>query len=363
MDVRHRLALAVIGMTALFAVGSREAEAQVLVVGGTSYSTIQAAVNAAASGDTVLVLPGTYKEVVTLKGGVRLHANYEGRPSAAVIIDARGLKPAGANDYAVGWPATTDPIELVGFTIINDGTAILVRGANHLIAENVIDHADGPAGPDTNGAGGAQAIYLKGASHCVLQNNRVYGRIEYGAALRLKNGSENLLKGNSFEGNQFAVHMVGGAKNRLEHNTLSTLGIGIAWAMAIEGSPQTVLKFNTLRAYDTGDHSATALQLSDSPNTRVSNSILKAEYRVGGSWGIVSRGSSTVTVDHSDISAGTQAILGPGIRLGAGVIFADPQFVSSGSDFRLLPTSPARDAGMGKDLDGTRADLGAYGGQ
>lgn len=355
MDHRNRVLLVTTGVVCAIAAGSVEAEARVIRVPG-HYSTIQAAVNAAASGDTVLVLEGTYKEVVTLKGGVRLHANYEGkRKGVAVVIDARDLKPSGAIDYAVGWPATSDSIELVGFTIINDGTAILVRGANHLIADNMMDQADGGYGPE--------AIKLKRASQCLLQDNRIYGRIEYAAAVRLKDSSNNLLQGNSFEGSQFAVQITGGAQNRLEHNTLNTVGIDATRALMIERSPQTVLKFNTLRADDVADRSATAVELLDSPNTRITNSILQAvRRRVGGAWGIVSQGSSTATVDHCVISAETQAVSGPGVRVGARVIFADPQVVSGGSNFRLLPTSPARDAGTGKDADGTPADLGAYGG-
>ena len=44
------------------------------VAGKGNYTTIQAAINAASSGQTILIKPGTYTEALTLKAGVNLTA-------------------------------------------------------------------------------------------------------------------------------------------------------------------------------------------------------------------------------------------------------------------------------------------------
>lgn len=344
----------VMGCVGILAGGSL-AEARVIRVPA-QYATIQAAVNAAVPGDTVTVAPGTYKEVVTLKNRVQLHASYAGeRKSQNVIIDARELKPVGIADYAVGSQEALNGVEVVGFTIINDGTGILVRGTGHLIAKNTIDVT-------YYGGFGREAIKLDGANQCVLQGNEIYGRIEYTFGVRLVNSSENILKDNIIEGSAYGVKISDGTKNKLEHNLLKAVGFPGVETVQLERSAQTVLRFNTIYASDAAGRAATALELVESPDVRVVNCILAgfAGPR-GSSWGISSRGSSTVTVAYSDLWA-TYASAGPGVTIGAGVILKDPQFVDI-TDFRLLPSSPARDAGNGKDTNGTRADLGFYGGK
>jgi hypothetical protein len=74
---------------------------------GCPYSTIQAAINAASSGDTVLVDPGTYAESLTLSKGITLIASQydtsdprrntaiiDGGSAAATIVIPSGVSPA-----------------------------------------------------------------------------------------------------------------------------------------------------------------------------------------------------------------------------------------------------------------------------
>jgi parallel beta-helix repeat protein len=57
-----------------------------------AYSTIQAAVNAASSGDTIEVSPGTYNESVTLKSGITLHGlNRQSTVINAAVTGKRGI--------------------------------------------------------------------------------------------------------------------------------------------------------------------------------------------------------------------------------------------------------------------------------
>jgi len=72
-------------------VWSTEAVGNTLVVGPGGYGSIQAAVNAAASGDRVDVMPGVYYEQVTMKAGVAV----EGRPGAVVDGSEQSLVSGG----------------------------------------------------------------------------------------------------------------------------------------------------------------------------------------------------------------------------------------------------------------------------
>ena len=96
-----------------------------LTVGGTgSYSTVQSAINAANSGDTVKVAQGTYAEnisistskTVAILGGWSKDFSYRSEDSSLTVIDGKGLKStfdihAGAN--------TSINVTLEGVTIRN----------------------------------------------------------------------------------------------------------------------------------------------------------------------------------------------------------------------------------------------------
>lgn len=71
--------------------------------------TIQAGIDAAASGDTVLVSPGTYFEFIDMKGGVTLRSE-TGLPNCATI-DGGGLS------VVIRFPYLVEPSRLEGFTI------------------------------------------------------------------------------------------------------------------------------------------------------------------------------------------------------------------------------------------------------
>jgi serine/threonine protein kinase len=78
--------------------------------GGTATaSTIQGAIDLAARGATVSILPGTYTEALTIKRGLTLQAT--GERSGAVVV-----APAGAPDAAIDI-ATTEPVTIRGLTI------------------------------------------------------------------------------------------------------------------------------------------------------------------------------------------------------------------------------------------------------
>lgn len=113
--------------------------------------TIQAGLNAAQSGDTVLVASGTYFERITWPGrdGIKL---YSDSGPAATIIDAESL---GRVVY-FGSSAITRATEIRGFTItrgINDGAGIKCQGCSPSIIGNIITGNCPSTGERNYGAG------------------------------------------------------------------------------------------------------------------------------------------------------------------------------------------------------------------
>ncbi len=123
----------------------------------TQYGTIQAAINAAIDGDTVIVAQGTYYENVNLGGkSITLTSTDPNDPNvvATTIIDANG------SGTVVTLPDTTSPnYVLAGFTI-TDGNAeygggIHCQGSNSIITITNCDITDNYA----LGFGGGGGIY------------------------------------------------------------------------------------------------------------------------------------------------------------------------------------------------------------
>jgi len=123
-------AAATVALAALTAAGGHARAASLCVnPGGTSgcMATIQAAVSAAASGDTITVSPGTYQESVTIKTPLTL----QGAGAPAPTIDAHGADN--------GVHIAADHVTLVGFKVTGarlDG--VLVNGNYDQILHNNI---------------------------------------------------------------------------------------------------------------------------------------------------------------------------------------------------------------------------------
>jgi len=113
------------------------------------------------------------------------------------------------------------------------------------------------------------------------------------------------------------------------------------------------------------------------PSVEVYNSILIANTRYGIESSTTGYDSGPVTLDHNDsinnALGAYSAAFGSGnpISIGAHSISVGPDFVGGSAnacnqDFRLLPTSLCKDAGHAGigflDPDGTRNDIGAFGG-
>ena len=133
---------AVISGLVLAAVLASRTQAETLEV-PTQFTTIQAALDAAADGDLVLVAPGTYTEALTLAGKTVTLASHfftTGDPSfiGQTVIDGSNGSFAIFVDATVG-PATT----IVGVTIQNANDGITADGSFRLLDSRVTATTDG----------------------------------------------------------------------------------------------------------------------------------------------------------------------------------------------------------------------------
>lgn len=314
------------------------------------FPTIQQAVNAAAAGDTVVVSEGTYPEAVTLRGGIRLHA----AENSDVVIDARSVTRPGAFDYVVGWTATSNRIEIVGFTLVENnastGTGILARGSNHLITNNIVKGVF------------REGIRLGAASNTTVVGNEIWGNRdtdEGGQTLSgivLNSSSGNRILNNFAFSGRHGIAILGGGSNLVAGNVGFAGSLFNMIGVLVRNSPTNILANNT--AYADGAEGSVGLQVEDTTGLVIVNCILTSSET-----GLSLSNSSGVLISYTLIHGQTN-ISGAGASLGVGVLLGvNPRLASPiDADFRLQNGSPARNAGLGFDRDGTLADLGAYGG-
>jgi parallel beta-helix repeat protein len=234
------------------------------------HATIQAAVDAAAPGNSISIGPGEYNEnVVIALDGLRLFAR-EGLYT--VIIDGTGLGVPGTG--VDGILVMADGVELkdlvvrnfaeyVGPGVVDFRVGILVVDSEDCRLEGNLAHSNG------------DGIVLRGSSHCMVKRNVARNNIHNGIFLRngsndnqvqdnvaVDNGpdmnpapdfvpagvgcgiqlsfesSHNDLKGNSFSGNGRGLQLDRGSTGNSAKQNVSTNNsrFGIA-ALAVGGAP------------------------------------------------------------------------------------------------------------------------------
>jgi hypothetical protein len=254
------------------------------------YPTIQQGIDAAVSGDIVVVAAGTYNEEITLKAGVTVRGAGEGLS----IIDGGG----------------------------NSGDVVFAAG-------NDIDN-------DTKFQGFTVTGAISG------------GGMPGGAGIFCNSGAKPEIKNNRCEGNDFGIVTWNQASAYIHNNVVVNNnygGIGLSTAATVINN--TIVNCR-IGVNDGGGYGPAVMN-----NIIIDNNL----------YGVHATGTQPVltyndvwnnATDYHNCSPGT------------GSISADPLFVDPPDDYHLDIGSPCIDTGNPateyNDPDGTRNDMGAYGG-
>jgi len=379
------------------------------------YATIQAAINAASNGDTILVADGTYTENIDFKGKAITVKSANG--SATTIIDG------GALDTVVKFQTNeTSSSVLDGFTIRNgavnssstfSGSGIYVNSSSPTIVNNVIKANGGCQGSGIDvqfgspliqgntitqnsqsgcvGGTGGGGILLGGAAQAQILNNTISQNsmgVDGGGISLFAAGTPtirgNTITANTSGGNGGGIAMANQSDavvtdNIFQGNT-ALHGGGIA-TLVPSGAKGPIVVNNTFSS-NSATQGGSELYFSGFPNqTQFANNIF-----VGAASQIAvdcdtSYSPQPPIFQFNDVfsPSGTSFAGSCTSASGTGNISVDPLFVNPASDFHLPPTSPAVDVGSnsapnlptqdiagnarildGKGLCKATVDLGAY---
>ncbi len=225
--------------------------------GGKDYTAIQAAVNAAASGDTVLVSDCTYTEKVTVDAKSITIKSVNG--AAATIIDG-----GGSGGSVVKFQNGSDST-LNGFTVRNGvgglyGGGIYISNSSPIITNSIITNNDAD-----NGAG----IYLTTAGSATVTikdstvSNNITSALE-GGGLYLGSGGSAMITGSTFNNNQGrysgGIYMTTSANALLSisdsafSNNRGTLAGGAIYVTASGGTVPLTITNTTFSNNDANDN-------------------------------------------------------------------------------------------------------------
>ncbi len=257
--------------------------------GGGCYTTIQAAINAASSGDTILVSPGSYTENLNVGAGVTLlgaQANVDPNTPGARTNPALESTIVPLNPAIVSVNITAANATVNGFQVnapTGSGQAILASAANDTVSYNIVDgfetiydqRTDGftaahnrlhtnyvgvtvHTGNNTPATGvsvtdnvivpglapvaNSRAIYMSLTVNSQVTGNSGIGFI--GAGLEGSGHTNLLVSGNTFNGNRKGISIFGTSTfititgNTVNNNHSSPVGAG--FGIDIKGQNLTI---------------------------------------------------------------------------------------------------------------------------
>jgi len=338
------------------------------------YPTIQAGINAAQDGDTVLVAAGGYTE----------HIDFLGKE--IVVKSASGPEVT-----AIVWPGQEDVVTFAsgegpgavieGFTIQNDHPGDMAgigvycgEGTEPVIRGNIIRDC----GAVWSYPGGG--IGALGSSPLIEYNQIIGNECAYtGAGIFLHNCVTAIVRDNIIAQNYtwsgYGIAMGGGiccenSTGLIERNLIINniadpgYGYGGGFSLYYADSGQYVLSHNTFVgnvSYHGNDPTGGGAYLIGNGEAEFSDNIVVESPQGGGV--AVGWGSAALTIDFNDVW-NNQPFNYYGCTPGSGDICADPLFAGGTPySYELTANSPCIDAGSftsDPDPDGTRSDMGYY---
>lgn len=302
--------------------------------------TIQAGINAAVNGDTILVAPGTYVENIQFLGKAITVQSSAG--ATLTVIDG------GQNGTVVRFLANeVETSVLDGFTITNGtgtpwvhgvfssvcGGGIFCDMSSPTIRNNIIDDNEA-------GSGGGICCWWY-SSPCIERNIIRQNQAFHGGGIQLlkqcrPNISDNLIYENTASGGGGGIQcQEGGTFPLIINNTICD---------NYAGQRGGAIKFYGCRG---------------SSNPKVVNCILynNFAYIEGSEISVVNL--TTVEMDYSVLHRGTASIhtdLSSSVDLGTNIIETDPIFITGGASYHLATTSPCINRGSNDDISSLDID-------
>ena len=388
-----------LGALLIAAAFSTAGEAQTLRKVPGDFPTIQAAISASQSGDTVLVAPGVYVENITFSGKAITVVSQAGPDFTT--IDGNQTTPVVRFASGEGPNAVLD-----GFTIRNgygseEGAGIRIYGASPTVQRNRIVNNRGCGGAGImiydgspliqantisgnttsgcSGSGGAGILITFRGSPQIINNtitNNVTG--SGGGGLALTGTTTPLIRDNIITGNQGSgINLRDLSSARILQNLIAgNTGGGISWSLSFSGSPSTFITNNTIVDNDRLQGSAIFADGVDS-STVLTNNIIVGKKGQTAIYCGSTYDNFLPAFAYNNVFAEQAAAYGgicPDATGTVGNISAAPSFVDrAAGNFRLLSGSSGIDEGDNSalnlpavDLDtirrilGGTVDMGAY---
>ena len=360
-------------------VGAVPVVASVISVPG-SYPTIQAAINAALNGDTVVVAPGTYFENIDFKG--KLITVHSAQGPGSTVIDGGGVAPVvnfsnaetsaavlqgftlqhGNAPFAFGYEGAGVHISgaspsvvgnvITANTTCGSGAGISIAFASPMIRDNTITGNAKQAGCSGDSGGG---IYVRGAASAQIVHNTITNNgSDFGGGISLFAAGTPTLLNNTISSN--TANIEGGGidivnqsdativQNIISGNTATNSGGGI-YLLTPSGTRGPLFVNNTLAGNSAPD-SGVRLGGFDG-QVQVLNNIITAAASQPAVLCDTTYSTASPFLDHNDlfnsVGPAAQGSCSNFLPNGAN-ISANPQFVAAGN-YHLASTSPSIDAG------------------
>ena len=369
--------------------------------------TIQAAINAALNGDTVLVAPGTYYEnidfmgkaiTVTSSGGPAVTTIDGGRVGTVVMFRTNEGRNSVLSGFTITKGASYNNYQNLGISDSNGG-GINISNASPTVSRDIItgnaacSRGDGIAAEfssaliqgntiSNNGcaSGDGGGIYVGGAGSVQIIGNTISGNFfdlgGNGAGITLDDAGTPTIENNTISGNRAlgAASQGGGiwivndsdaliVQNLIVNNAAGSGGIspgglgGGIYFYVPSGGRGPFLINNTIANNPAAQASGVYADGYDSQSQLINNLIIG----IYGYPALVCNGPPPVVQFNDALSSGGNGFDGicAGMAGANGNISAAPLFLNAASNFHVQPGSPVIDAGNSgapnlpaTDLDG-----------
>ncbi len=340
------------------------------------YNTIMEAVNHAISGDTIIVAGGNYYESITMKEGIYLIGS--GALATNIIVTQtntavvfNNITKAEISGFTIRTDANYIPMSPLllcdasspvirnncmacpfppgdaFFFIINNSNPLIennyinnvlidVINSNSTIKNNVIDNSN------------FKSISSRNASNSTISGNTLTGTLEVSNASAVIRNNKLITKPPTGE----IGIILGSASNSSISNNIIVDSTKFGTGISMTNSSNISVTNNTILSHGKG--------ITEKGSTATFNNNI-----ISGNSDYGIQISNTSQLNYNDVW-GNYFNYG-GIDPGVNDISQNPMFVDSAKgNFRLLSISPCINAGNPdvtyNDLDGTRNDIGAYGG-